>query len=98
MFEGQLLAAQLEVHHASIPAFPSQAPIALHLPPGGGGTCVGGGVGGSVGGSGACVVGSGGGGVGAWVGGAGPSVGIVPPDVVILMSAQLTKVSCGPSP
>jgi hypothetical protein len=92
-----LLSAQLEVHHASIPGLPAHAPIALQLPPGGGGgggACVGGGGGASVGGG-------GGGGDGACVGGGGgggPSVGSVPPLDVMLISAQLTKVSCGPSP
>ena len=49
IFGGQFPTAQLDTHHWSIPAFPSQAPIALHDPEGG--TLVGGwllGVGGAV--------------------------------------------------
>lgn len=33
---GQLPAAQFDAHHASIPAFPAQDPVALQLPPTGG--------------------------------------------------------------
>ena len=57
----------------------------------GGGGCSVGGRGGSVGGGGCSV-----GGVGFTVGGGGGLVATLPSLAVILMSAQLTKVSCGP--